>query len=263
MQNNGFRQETNVKIHMSVSKLDGGIRVTKIENAPQVHGSNLARGFEGGHGYESYKILAGWSMYPDKDSAFLFLTQIGIIISPTRTPDSVDVGFIPWENIDYARLEKWTEHPDEQFHDDRIMVIYSRKNERSKFTKKNFPIYERCEIAGFFKSITHVEYVENTKELEELVIIINDIVTKFKELALEYPQKSSSSLNGTKREPVSNKLKHEIWRRDNFTCQYCGKTINDIELEVDHILPVSKGGKSILSNLQTLCVECNRKKGAV
>lgn len=59
---------------------------------------------------------------------------------------------------------------------------------------------------------------------------------------------------------ISNKLKHEIWRRDKFTCQYCGRDINEVELEIDHIKPVSKGGTNSISNLQTLCFECNRSK---
>ena len=62
------------------------------------------------------------------------------------------------------------------------------------------------------------------------------------------------------RVPISNKLKHEVWRRDDFTCQYCERDINIVELEIDHIKPVSKGGTNAMSNLQTLCFECNRSK---
>jgi len=62
------------------------------------------------------------------------------------------------------------------------------------------------------------------------------------------------------RKKLTAKQRHEIWRRDNFTCQYCGKTIKDLPLEVDHILPVSKGGTNAPSNLQTLCIDCNREK---
>jgi 5-methylcytosine-specific restriction enzyme A len=49
-----------------------------------------------------------------------------------------------------------------------------------------------------------------------------------------------------------------VFRRDRFTCQECG---SHDELEVDHIIPVSRGGANELANYQTLCMACNRKKG--
>lgn len=54
------------------------------------------------------------------------------------------------------------------------------------------------------------------------------------------------------------KLKWKVFARDNYTCQRCG--IRE-DLEVDHIRPVSKGGRDSLKNLQTLCKRCNVKKG--
>jgi len=58
---------------------------------------------------------------------------------------------------------------------------------------------------------------------------------------------------------ISSNIRWQVWERDNFTCQTCGKRRN---LTVDHIIPESKGGKLELSNLQTLCNPCNRKKGS-
>ena len=55
----------------------------------------------------------------------------------------------------------------------------------------------------------------------------------------------------------------KIKKRDNYTCQKCGVSVKDeptLLLEVDHIIPISKGGKSIPSNLQVLCSKCNGKK---
>lgn len=52
-----------------------------------------------------------------------------------------------------------------------------------------------------------------------------------------------------------------VFERDNYTCQICGKTLKDgVKLEVDHIIPVSRGGSDNLNNLQTLCFDCNREK---
>jgi len=51
-------------------------------------------------------------------------------------------------------------------------------------------------------------------------------------------------------------------KRDRFMCTYCGASGNDTELEIDHIIPVSKGGSNHISNLTTACKSCNMKKGA-
>ena len=53
-----------------------------------------------------------------------------------------------------------------------------------------------------------------------------------------------------------------IWRRDGETCQKCEKIIKFFEMEADHIKPHSKGGKTIITNGQTLCKQCNASKGA-
>ena len=59
---------------------------------------------------------------------------------------------------------------------------------------------------------------------------------------------------------VSNKMRFTVYERDGWRCRKCGRRSND--LEVDHIYPISKGGKSTFDNLQTLCHRCNVKKGA-
>lgn len=59
---------------------------------------------------------------------------------------------------------------------------------------------------------------------------------------------------------MTNKLRFEILKRDEFKCQYCGKTSPDVILEVDHIFPVALGGKTLKDNLITSCRSCNRGK---
>jgi len=53
--------------------------------------------------------------------------------------------------------------------------------------------------------------------------------------------------------------RREIFRRDNYTCQYCGK--RDINLTVDHVIPKRLGGKHIWTNVVAACPDCNHKKG--
>lgn len=64
-----------------------------------------------------------------------------------------------------------------------------------------------------------------------------------------------------KRKSISKKTRFEVFKRDNFTCQYCGRTAPDVVLEVDHINPVKEGGDNNIMNLITSCFDCNRGKG--
>lgn len=58
-----------------------------------------------------------------------------------------------------------------------------------------------------------------------------------------------------------NTLRWKVLNRDNFRCQYCGKTPQDgIKLIVDHITPRVKGGMTTLDNLATACADCNSHK---
>lgn len=71
--------------------------------------------------------------------------------------------------------------------------------------------------------------------------------------------------------PAHAALRRFIYERDDFTCQCCGKryappagydgckSIKDLEL--DHIIPLSRGGLGCVENLQTLCSSCNSRKG--
>lgn len=63
-----------------------------------------------------------------------------------------------------------------------------------------------------------------------------------------------------KRKPLTKKTRFEVFKRDSFTCQYCGRKSPDVLLQVDHIEPVSKGGTNDLLNLITSCFDCNSGK---
>ena len=64
---------------------------------------------------------------------------------------------------------------------------------------------------------------------------------------------------------MTSSLRRKILDRDNFTCQLCGnsnKSEPNLLLEIDHIIPLAKGGITTEDNLQVLCWKCNRSKGA-
>jgi hypothetical protein len=55
-------------------------------------------------------------------------------------------------------------------------------------------------------------------------------------------------------------VRARVARRDNYTCQECGKHLKDEELEFDHLIPLSKGGSSDEHNIRVTCIDCNRSK---
>lgn len=61
---------------------------------------------------------------------------------------------------------------------------------------------------------------------------------------------------------VSKRLRFEVFRRDGYTCRYCGGTAPDVSLTVDHVVPVSLGGLDEASNLVTACRDCNAGKSS-
>lgn len=65
-----------------------------------------------------------------------------------------------------------------------------------------------------------------------------------------------------KRKSISKKIRFEVFKRDSFTCQYCGKSAPDALLHIDHINPIAGGGEDDILNLVTSCQDCNLGKGA-
>lgn len=53
--------------------------------------------------------------------------------------------------------------------------------------------------------------------------------------------------------------RREVFRRDNYTCQYCGK--HSLDLTIDHVIPRHLGGKHTWTNVVTACAYCNHRKG--
>lgn len=64
----------------------------------------------------------------------------------------------------------------------------------------------------------------------------------------------------TGRQPIFTRF--NVFLRDDFTCQYCGKRHRFADLSFDHIIPRSRGGKSCWTNVVTACFHCNFKKGS-
>ena len=94
-----------------------------------------------------------------------------------------------------------------------------------------------------------------------------EAVGLFKDFSRYYPDKSVVFMTTldplpyeqTVREPISDAMRSQVWRRDGAQCVKCGRKEN---LQLDHIIPVKKGGATTINNLQLLCRSCNLAKGA-
>lgn len=139
-----------------------------------------------------------------------------------------------------------------------IKKLFSKKLERElgfenyNFNEMYFPTFSFRYVSAGGNSSTKYDVVLDIEMLERFVAFLAESV-KFK-----------NSVAGQRR-LMTPKLREYIIGRDNFTCRQCGNSTFDepnLLLEVDHIVPVSRGGLTTENNLQTLCWKCNRRKGA-
>lgn len=120
------------------------------------------------------------------------------------------------------------------------------------FSTDYFPKYIFKYISSGGNTSTECDVVLDIENLNRFVTYLSEKV-KFKKSA------------AGQRALMTSKLRQSIKERDNFSCQKCGVSIEKeptLLLEIDHIIPVSKGGLTTEDNLQTLCWRCNRSKGA-
>jgi len=115
-----------------------------------------------------------------------------------------------------------------------------------------FPIYTFQYVSAGGNSSLKNDIKLNIQNLDKFIAYLNDLV-KFK-----------NSIAG-QRALMTSMLREKIKNRDNFTCKICSLSVNEeknLLLEIDHIIPLAKGGITSEENLQTLCWKCNRSKGA-
>ena len=101
---------------------------------------------------------------------------------------------------------------------------------------------------GFAKRTFTVPMTEET-----IVDLINMLQSKL----------TVSAFTKEQRALMTSKLRQHIKERDDYTCKICGNSTHkepNLLLEIDHIVPISKGGTTVEKNLQTLCWKCNRSK---
>jgi hypothetical protein len=119
----------------------------------------------------------------------------------------------------------------------------------------------RAELAQPPSTISQGPY---NRRFKSWVIALEHFVDYANSVDVSSPIRSEekSSSRKTGRDP-SLRLRFKVLSRDRFSCQHCGASPSKmlgVELHVDHILAWSKGGETIMANLQTLCSKCNLGK---
>lgn len=109
----------------------------------------------------------------------------------------------------------------------------------------------------FFVSYMNGEQeVEKTDKIDDDIQLPDDIQDRIEN---EMPR------HKTKRD-INLRMRFLVMKRDNFKCCMCGRspaTTPGLELHIDHIVPWSKGGETVIDNLQTLCSDCNLGKSDI
>ncbi|SEQ06427.1 HNH endonuclease [Hyunsoonleella jejuensis] len=137
-----------------------------------------------------------------------------------------------------------------KFHNERLSTELGF--ESIDLSDSYIPVFTFQYISAGGYSSTSCDIELNIENLNKLVQYLNDEIKWRKSIAGQ-------------RALMTPNLRDLIKERDDYKCCNCGNgTENEpnLLLEIDHIIPVSKGGKTTVENLQTLCWKCNRSKGA-
>ena len=129
--------------------------------------------------------------------------------------------------------------------DEPVFCQFTKKQISTGYIFKTPDTIGVCGIDYFFRTLLPKLFVENESvdicEIESTAL----------------PVKKTARIERVK---MNIQIRYKILKRDQFRCKACGARAGDVELEIDHIVPVSKGGKTTEENLQTLCSKCNKGK---
>lgn len=150
-----------------------------------------------------------------------------------------------------------------------------RKIEKSKLKKYRIKQYQKalddCNAYKFYlireqTRYKQINYIRTPYKVEQTVdsfscdyYFLFNRNEQLKAINYECTLKEYHSKN--QRKLMTKELRQQIITRDKYTCQLCGKYMPDeVGLHIDHIVSISKGGKTVPSNLQVLCSKCNGSK---
>ncbi|MGB9613487.1 MAG: HNH endonuclease [Candidatus Margulisiibacteriota bacterium] len=119
---------------------------------------------------------------------------------------------------------------------DKVLVL------NATYQPINITTWKRAMILLYKGKAAGVEYngrlINNRYRLPEIIKLVNYVPVPYTEVVFS---------------------RKNIYLRDNYTCQYCGKTGGN--LTIDHVIPKSRGGEDCWENMVVCCVRCNNRKG--
>ena len=208
---------------------------------------------------------------------------------PTLTENKLNEGYIEFKYSDDIFFEKyvltdawWFRKWLPSEHQDKCLDLEVFANQLKAYsTKYNNPPVISWEVLIYSRRLDTPPLSWSSEEDYEDSYDLNKFIKTLREMENGQRQRNSiGSFMGIativvlpvnkqrranrKRTHIPRGLRHEVFKRDNYTCCECGATKEDgVTLHIDHIIPVSKGGTDELSNLQTLCKACNLNKSDV
>ncbi len=150
------------------------------------------------------------------------------------------------QKINKSKIKKWRRKQYERALDDAHAFVFSLNRKQTRYKQVNYVKESYAEMQNIQKLSYDYQWLEQ-REIQLRAINHETTLSKY------------NAVN--QRKLMTPDLRKQIMIRDNYTCQYCGKYMPDeVGLHIDHIIPVSKGGKTVPSNLQVLCSKCNGSK---
>lgn len=120
---------------------------------------------------------------------------------------------------------------------------------KARFLDENYQLYDLESWAEHWDDLSSLSEEQKTKLVRSsrMCFLLPEIIVL-------------TTYNGFVRQKVKL-CRRNIYERDGYTCQYCGKHSTSKDLNLDHVVPKSKGGKTSWKNIVTSCISCNSRKG--
>lgn len=176
----------------------------------------------------------------------------------------IDEGF-DWATEYLDRLTQWEEmcqsiidNISDGYDKDRYRLLYNNMQSDQQIIK--FICYRKHTRYRYINRVRQ-SYIHTDIE-RTFYMTIDEILDIGDELSsINFETTTRKYTQANQRKLLTPELRRKIKERDNYTCQICGKyTPDEVGLHIDHIIPISKGGKTVEQNLQVLCDKCNLRK---